>query len=95
MSPQRRLIPTPRTGYAPTCSATRVTPAPRCLLASHNMLEVERLCDHVLMLKGGRIFDEGSPATLISRYGRVSLEEVFLDIARGKGAQNGLGSAAQ
>ncbi|MBN9563794.1 MAG: ABC transporter ATP-binding protein [Alphaproteobacteria bacterium] len=52
------------------------------LLASHNMAEVERLCSHVLMLKKGRIVDQGSPDDLLSRYGREDLEEVFLDIAR-------------
>ncbi|MCA3427187.1 MAG: ATP-binding cassette domain-containing protein, partial [Roseomonas sp.] len=55
------------------------------LLASHNMAEVERLANHVLMLKGGRIVDQGSPNDLISRYGRDDLEQVFLDIARGQG----------
>jgi ABC-2 type transport system ATP-binding protein len=54
------------------------------LLASHNMGEVERLCSEVFMLRRGRIVDRGSPATLIDRYGRDTLEEVFLDIARGK-----------
>jgi ABC-2 type transport system ATP-binding protein len=53
------------------------------LLASHNMGEVERLCDRVIMLKEGRIVDDGSPGALIARYGRGSLEEVFLDVARG------------
>ena len=55
------------------------------LLASHNMAEVERLAAHVLMLKGGRLVDQGSPADLIARYGRDDLEQVFLDIARGQG----------
>lgn len=55
------------------------------LLASHNMAEVERLCSDVLMMKRGRIVDRGAPSALIARYGRVNLEEVFLDIAR-KGA---------
>jgi ABC-2 type transport system ATP-binding protein len=52
------------------------------LLASHNMSEVERLCDHVLMLKQGSVVDQGSPADLLARYRRDDLEEVFLDIAR-------------
>lgn len=52
------------------------------LLASHNMLEVERMCDDVLMMRQGRIVDRGSPAALLARYGRTSLEDVFLDIAR-------------
>ncbi|HUA51427.1 MAG TPA: ABC transporter ATP-binding protein [Candidatus Sulfotelmatobacter sp.] len=52
------------------------------LLASHNMAEVERLCDMVLMMRRGRIVDRGSPAELVARYGRHTLEEVFLDIAR-------------
>ena len=52
------------------------------LLASHNMAEVERLCDSVLMLKQGRIVDSGSPPELLDRYGRNDLEQVFLDIAR-------------
>jgi ABC-2 type transport system ATP-binding protein len=54
------------------------------LLASHNMAEVERLCSHVVMLKGGRAVDTGSPDDLLRRYGRDDLEEVFLDIARGR-----------
>ena len=52
------------------------------LLASHHMGEVERLCDQVLMMRGGGIVDRGSPAELLSRYGRSNLEDVFLDIAR-------------
>lgn len=52
------------------------------LLASHNMAEVERLCSLVFMMRTGRIVDQGAPAELIARYGRNTLEEVFLDIAR-------------
>ena len=52
------------------------------LLASHNMAEVERLCDRVLLMKRGQIVDDGSPPQLLSRYGRQNLEEVFLDVAR-------------
>lgn len=55
------------------------------LLASHNMSEVERLCDRVIMLKQGRIVGDGSPAELIERFGRTNLEDVFLDFARGRG----------
>ncbi|HSD44756.1 MAG TPA: ABC transporter ATP-binding protein [Burkholderiales bacterium] len=51
-------------------------------LASHNMPEVERMCDTVLMMRAGRIVDTGSPAALIARYGRSTMEEVFLDVAR-------------
>jgi ABC-2 type transport system ATP-binding protein len=53
------------------------------LLASHNMSEVERLCDRVIMLKRGRIEDDDTPGRLLERYGRRTLEEVFLDVARG------------
>lgn len=52
------------------------------LLASHNMGEVERLCADVIMLKRGVIVDRGSPEDLIARFGRSTLEEVFIDIAR-------------
>ena len=51
-------------------------------IASHNMLEVERLCDSVLMMKGGLIVDSGAPKELIAKYGRTTLEDVFLDVAR-------------
>jgi ABC-2 type transport system ATP-binding protein len=54
------------------------------LLASHNMSEVERLCDRVIMLKQGRIVGDGSPSRLIEEFGRHNLEEVFLDVARGR-----------
>ncbi len=52
------------------------------LLATHNMGEVERLCDDVIMLRSGRVVDQGSPAELVERYGRDNMEQVFLDIAR-------------
>jgi len=55
------------------------------LLASHNMPEVERLCDDVLVMRAGRLVDQGAPSALVARYGRGTLEEVFLDIARGSG----------
>jgi ABC-2 type transport system ATP-binding protein len=54
------------------------------LLASHNLFEVERLCDRVIMMKRGKIVDDGAPEQLIARYGRQNLEEVFLDVARGR-----------
>ena len=58
------------------------------LLASHNMNEVERLCERVIIMKRGRIEDDDTPARLLARYGRQTLEEVFLDVARGRGAQS-------
>src|ERR1051325_8090120 len=54
------------------------------LLASHNMLEVERLCDRVIIMKRGRIEDDDTPDNIMLRYNRATLEEVFLDVARGR-----------
>jgi ABC-2 type transport system ATP-binding protein len=54
------------------------------MLASHNMGEVERLCDDVILLQAGRVFERGSPRELIERFGREDMEEVFLDMARGR-----------
>ncbi len=52
------------------------------LLASHNMSEVKRLCDLILMMKDGIIIDKGNHDELISKHGRENLEEVFLKLAR-------------
>jgi len=57
------------------------------LIASHNMTEVERLCERVIIMKRGHIEDDDSPAKLLARYGRRTLEEVFLDVARGRGIE--------
>ena len=57
------------------------------LLASHNMAEVERLADRVIMLERGRIVADGTPPALIESFGRDTLEDVFLDIARGRGRE--------
>lgn len=51
-------------------------------MSSHNMPEVEKLCDRVLMMRNGRLVDNGTPAVLIEKYGRKTLEEVFIHIAR-------------
>jgi len=52
------------------------------LLASHNMNEVERLCDKVIMMKRGKIIDSGTCEELIKKHGRNNLEETFLKLAR-------------
>ena len=54
------------------------------LLASHNMVEVERLCNSVIMMKSGRIVDSGTCNELIEKHGRDNLEETFLKLARSK-----------
>ena len=54
------------------------------LLASHNMKEVERLCNNIVMMKQGKIVDEGTCAELITKHGRRNLEDTFLKIARSK-----------
>ncbi|MBT3667232.1 MAG: ABC transporter ATP-binding protein [Opitutae bacterium] len=53
------------------------------LLASHDMKEVEQLCENVLLLRKGKLVEEGTPPDLLKKYGRKTLEEVFLDISRG------------
>ena len=52
------------------------------LLASHNMSEVERLCDSIIMMRKGKIIDRGTCEELISKHGRNNLEETFLKLAR-------------
>jgi len=52
------------------------------LLASHNMNEVERLCNEVMMMKKGKIIDKGTCSNLINKHGRKNLEETFLKIVR-------------
>ena len=54
------------------------------LLASHNMKEVERLCNKIVMMKQGKIVDKGTCEELINKHGRVNLEDTFLKIARDK-----------
>ena len=52
------------------------------LLASHNMNEVERLCNEIMMMKNGKIIDKGTCKSLINKHGRKNLEETFLKIVR-------------
>ena len=52
------------------------------LLASHNMSEVERLCENIMMMKQGKIIDEGTCEELIFKHGRINLEETFLKLVR-------------
>ncbi len=54
------------------------------LLASHNMSEVERLCDSIVMMRKGKIIDKGTCEELIKKHGRNNLEETFLKLARSK-----------
>jgi ABC-2 type transport system ATP-binding protein len=51
------------------------------LVTSHNMVEVERLCERVVFISGGRIVADGSPQQVAARFGRDDLEGVFLHLA--------------
>ncbi|MGQ0656849.1 MAG: ABC transporter ATP-binding protein [Chromatiales bacterium] len=62
------------------------------LLTSHNMTEVERISDHVIIMRTGRIVDAGTPAQLLDRYGHEDMEQVFLDIARNSNHTAGRGA---
>ncbi len=52
------------------------------LYTSHNMAEIEELCERIIFLQKGRIVDDGTPQELVKKYGRKDLNEVFLHIAR-------------
>lgn len=52
------------------------------LVSSHNMLEVDFLCDSVALINMGRIIGEGTPSELKSRYEASNLEEVFVEVTR-------------
>jgi len=65
------------------------------LLASHNMAEVERLADRVILLQAGRIMEDGTPKALIENYGRKTLEDVFLDVVRGRARNAETDAAAE
>lgn len=54
------------------------------LLASHNMLEVEGLCDRIAMINEGRILIEGDVKQLLEMYDVKSLEELFIKLVRGE-----------
>mgnify|MGYP003338479268 CR=1 FL=1 len=51
------------------------------LFASHDMREVELLCDHIILMSHGRLIEEGSPKELKNRHGQKSLEDVFLALS--------------
>ena len=52
------------------------------LWTSHNMYEVEEVCDRVLFLSHGKILLEGDPRALPAQHGTRSLEELFIQLAR-------------
>jgi len=52
------------------------------LYTSHNMAEIEELCDRVIFIQKGKLKDDGTPAELVKKYGHKDLNDVFLAIAR-------------
>ena len=54
------------------------------LVTSHDMTEVERLCERVVFLQHGRVVHDGTPADILDEHGHDSLEDVFLHLAAGQ-----------
>ena len=52
------------------------------LVTSHNMTDVDRICERVVFVAAGRVVADGTPTEVIQRFGRGNLEEVFLHLAR-------------
>ena len=50
-------------------------------MTSHNMTDVERVCERVVFLAAGRVVANGTPDDVMRRFGRGNLEEVFLHLA--------------
>jgi ABC-2 type transport system ATP-binding protein len=52
------------------------------IFTSHNMREVEEICNRCIFILNGKIADEGAPQEMIKKYGRKDLNEVFIDLVR-------------
>jgi ABC-2 type transport system ATP-binding protein len=52
------------------------------LLSSHNMLEVEYLCDRIALIDNGLIVEEGKPLELKNKYNAKNIEEVFIKVVK-------------
>jgi ABC-2 type transport system ATP-binding protein len=52
------------------------------LLSSHNMLEVEYLCDRIALIDNGLIVEEGKPLELMNKYNAKNIEEVFIKVVK-------------
>src|SRR5258708_40398 len=76
---------TPRHPHHARHNLNFATPYPAVPLHRHQGAVVAGLCGRVIIMQRGRIGDDGPPRRLLIRYGRETLEEVFLDVARGRG----------
>jgi ABC-2 type transport system ATP-binding protein len=75
-----------RSGLQELCRTENTT----LLITSHNMVEIERLCERVVFLSAGRVVADDTPVAVAERFGRGDLEGVFLHLANR--AQGGIGA---
>ena len=80
-SPPPASIRTSPTGSGPPCSTSPPTDGSALLVTSHNMLEVERMCERVVFLAGGKVVADDTPAKVAEKFGHGDLEGVFLHLA--------------
>jgi ABC-2 type transport system ATP-binding protein len=66
-----------RSGLRELCSADGTA----LLVTSHNMIEVERLCERVVFIAGGKVVADGTPEEVATGFGHGDLESVFLQLA--------------
>ena len=83
-SPRPRSTPTWPSGCAPRSSGSNAEDGTTLLVTSHDMNEVERLCERVVFLQPAGCVHDGTPAEILSEHGHASLEDVFLHLAAGQ-----------